>query len=47
LPWEALRARAVVVEINPNATPLSDFATHIFPSAAGEVLPELLAMLRR
>jgi NAD-dependent deacetylase len=47
LPWEALRARAVVVEINPNATPLSDFATHTFPSVAGEVLPELLAMLRR
>ncbi|MBL8046928.1 MAG: NAD-dependent protein deacylase, partial [Anaerolineales bacterium] len=45
LPWEALRARAVVVEINPNPTPLSDAATYTLPGAAGQVLPELLSLL--
>lgn len=45
LPWEALRARAVVIEINPNATPLSDAATHTLTGAAGVVLPKLVAAL--
>lgn len=45
LPWEALRARAVVVEINPNATPLSSAATHTLTGAAGVILPKLVTAL--
>lgn len=42
LPFEALRAGATVVEINPDATPLSDRAHYVLRGPAGEVLPALL-----
>ncbi|MDW8326703.1 MAG: NAD-dependent deacylase [Anaerolineales bacterium] len=45
LPFEALRAGAVVVEINPQATPLSDHATYVLRGPSGVVLPALLAAL--
>jgi len=45
LPWEALRAGAVVVEINPNPTPLSEAATYALNGAAGMVLPKIIKIL--
>jgi NAD-dependent deacetylase len=45
LPFEALRSGAVVVEINPQPTPLSDRATFVLRGPAGVVLPELVARL--
>lgn len=39
----ALAAGAIVAEVNPAQTPLSDSATYSFRGAAGELLPELLA----
>lgn len=42
LPGEALRAGAVVVEINPTRTPLTDRATFAFQRPSGECLPELV-----
>lgn len=42
LPYEALSAGAVVVEINPEDTPLSGQVTHSLRGRAGEVLPELV-----
>jgi NAD-dependent deacetylase len=45
LPFEALRAGAVVVEINPQPTPLSDHAAYVLRGPSGEVLPQLLAGL--
>lgn len=45
LPWDALRAGAVVVEVNPNPTPLSEAATYALNGAAGQVLPELVRAL--
>jgi NAD-dependent deacetylase len=46
LPFEALRNRATVVEINPDPTPLTGKAQFVLPGAAGVVLPELLASLK-
>lgn len=43
LPFAALRAGAVVVEINPQPTPLSDHATHVLRGPSGVVLPQLLS----
>jgi len=43
LPFEALRAGAVVVEVNPQPTPLSDHATYVLRGPSGVVLPALLA----
>lgn len=45
LPALAQRCGASVVEINPNATPLSATADHVLRGAAGMVLPALLAAL--
>lgn len=45
LPFEALRAGAVVVEINPQATPLSNHATYVLRGPSGVILPALLAAL--
>ncbi len=45
LPYEALRAGAVVVEINPNPTPLTVHARYYFPYPAGQVLPILMALV--
>jgi len=42
LPEEALAAGAYVVEINPEPTPLSPFASEVLSGPAGEVLPALL-----
>lgn len=42
LPYEALRGGAVVVEINPQPTPLSVHARFYFSQPAGQVLPEIL-----
>ena len=47
LPYEALRGGATVVEINPQPTPLSEQAHHAFPLAAGAIVPELLAEIKR
>lgn len=44
LPLLALQAQAVVVEINPQATPLTCSATYALVGKSGEVLPKLLAM---
>ncbi|MBU6399380.1 MAG: NAD-dependent deacylase [Verrucomicrobia bacterium] len=42
LPYEALRHGAMVVEVNPNGTPLSGEANYRLPGLSGEVLPALL-----
>lgn len=42
LPLAALRAGAVVMEINPEETPLSALAHHAIRAPAGEVLPALV-----
>jgi NAD-dependent deacetylase len=42
LPGTALKNGAVVVEINPQPTPLSAQATYVLTGAAGVILPELL-----
>jgi len=43
LPRLAADHGAVVVEVNPNPTPLSAFADYVLRGAAGVVLPQLLA----
>jgi NAD-dependent deacetylase len=43
LPYLALRNGAIVIEINPEPTPLTVYATHYLPYPAGIVLPELVA----
>ncbi len=42
LPFEALRHGAVVVEVNPNETPLTWHAPYALRGLAGEVLPALV-----
>lgn len=42
LPEEATRAGAIVVEINPEETPLSSRADYVLRGPAGRVLPELV-----
>ncbi len=42
LPYEALESGAIVVEINPERTPLSPSADFSLRGRAGEVLPELV-----
>ena len=42
LPYEALESGAVVVEVNPEGTPLSASADYSLRGRAGEVLPELV-----
>jgi NAD-dependent deacetylase len=42
LPFIALHSRAVVVEINPEATPLTPAATYVLAEPSGQVLPELV-----
>ena len=46
LPSAASAAGAIVVEVNPNSTPLSHSADYLFCGAAGVVLPALLERLR-
>lgn len=47
LPTEALRHGAVVIEINPQPTPLTARAHFVLTGAAGVVLPQLLAELKK
>ena len=47
LPASADAAGAMVVEINPNPTALSDAADYVLRGPAGQVLPALLARLAR
>jgi NAD-dependent deacetylase len=42
LPYVALRRGMIVVEINPEPTPLTVYATHYLPYPAGSVLPILV-----
>jgi NAD-dependent deacetylase len=42
LPYIALHSRAVVVEINPDATPLTPAATYVLAGPSGQVLPQLV-----
>jgi NAD-dependent deacetylase len=42
LPFHALDAGAIVVEVNPTVTPLTRAAHHVLTGAAGVVLPELV-----
>jgi NAD-dependent deacetylase len=42
LPFVALRAGAVVVEVNPDVTPLTPQASYSLRGLAGEVLPALV-----
>jgi NAD-dependent deacetylase len=42
LPFEALRSGAVVVEVNPDETPLTRYASYALRARAGEVLPALV-----
>jgi NAD-dependent deacetylase len=43
LPFEALHAGATVVEVNPEATPLTPRARHVLSGPAGVMLPALVA----
>lgn len=45
LPLIAKQSGALLVEINPNATPLTPHAHHVLSGPAGEVLPELVRAL--
>ena len=45
LPLIAQQSGALLVEINPNATPLTPHAQHVLSGPAGEVLPELVRAL--
>jgi NAD-dependent deacetylase len=42
LPFLALKNGAIVVEINPQPTPFSHYATYSLRGLAGEMLPKLL-----
>ena len=41
LPFEALKQGAIVVEINPDETPLTGRATYVLRGPAGQILPAL------
>jgi NAD-dependent deacetylase len=45
LPFEALESGATVVEVNPEATPLTASAHHVLSGLAGELLAELVGAL--
>ncbi|RKX24829.1 MAG: NAD-dependent protein deacylase [Candidatus Zixiibacteriota bacterium] len=46
LPLIAKQHGATLVEINPERTPLSDLADFHFPAKSGELLPELMTLLK-
>jgi len=46
LPVEASASGAIVVEVNPDPTPLSRRADYLLSGPSGEVLPALLKRLR-
>ena len=45
LPFEALEKGAVLVEVNPDETPLSAYADHVLRGPAGEMLPRLVTAI--
>ena len=45
LPFEPLENGAILVEVNPDETPLTPHADHLLRGPAGEVLPRLVAAL--
>lgn len=45
LPYTALDRGVPVVEINPNETPFTPFATFVLPGPAGQILPQLVGTL--
>jgi NAD-dependent deacetylase len=47
LPVLAKRHGATLIEINPEYTPLTDLADYSFRAKSGELLPELVALLKR
>lgn len=47
LPWLALRRRALVIEVNPEPTPLTPQVEFHLAAPAGQVLPALVAAVRR
>jgi len=46
LPLVASRSGAVLVEVNPEETPLTAIADYYFPAKSGEFLPELVECLK-
>ena len=46
LPYEALEGGAILVEVNPEQTPLTPHADHVLRGSAGEALPRLVRELR-
>lgn len=42
LPHNALQAGAMVVEVNPDRTPLTSFATYVLKGFSGEILPAMV-----
>jgi NAD-dependent deacetylase len=46
LPFEALQAGAVVVEVNPDETPLTRHVQYTLRGSAGKVLPALVGSIR-
>lgn len=42
LPWVARQAGAILVEINPDVTPLTSHVDHFLQGKSGEILPELV-----
>jgi NAD-dependent deacetylase len=42
LPVMAKQNGSILIEINPNRTPLTDLADYYFPARAGELLPQLV-----
>ncbi len=45
LPYEALRNKAAVIEVNPMPTPMTIFAQYNFPFSAEDFLPKLIQSL--
>ncbi len=45
LPLEALQTGATLVEINPQTTPISHYATYMLTGLAGEILPQLVNLV--
>lgn len=43
LPYEALRNKAIVIEINPQPTPLSVYTQYYFSQPAGQSLPQIVS----
>jgi NAD-dependent deacetylase len=46
LPFIALRQGAIIIELNPSSTPLTDQAAYILRGSAGKILPRLIQAAR-